>query len=299
MTVLVTGGTGFVGRFIVERLARAGRAVTVMGRTPPPAGFFTHPVGFVAGSLDPAADHTSALQGIDHLVHAAFDHRPGRYRGGEGDDPVAFRRRNRDGSIALFDAARRAGVTRAVFLSSRAVYGLQKPGAILHETTEPLPDTLYGGVKLSAERALHALSDARFTGVSLRVTGVYGPAAPGRAHKWTGLFSDYLAGRPVAPRVAAEVHGDDVAAAVQLALDCQDPPEDGLLNVSDLVLDRRGLLAIVRDATGCPHPLPDAADASTLNVMATDRLRALGWRPGGHALLERTVRALLGAEPAG
>lgn len=293
MTVLVTGGTGFVGRFIVERLARAGHAVAVMGRNPPPAGFFTRPVGFIAGGLDPLVDQTDALRGIDHLVHAAFDHLPGKYRGGEGDDPVSFRRRNRDGSVALFDAAKRAGVRRAVFLSSRAVYGQQRPGAVLDETMEPFPDTLYGGVKLSAERALRALSGDGFTAVSLRVTGVYGPAALGRAHKWAELFSDYRAGRPLAPHVATEVHGDDVAAAVELALAHDDLPEDGLLNVSDLVLDRRDLLAIVRSATACPHPLPEAADASPLNVMSTDRLRALGWRPGGQPLLERTVRALL------
>lgn len=299
MTVLVTGGTGFVGRFIVERLAAAGHAVTVMGRSPPPAGFFKQPVGFLEAGLDPAVDLTDALHGFDHLVHAAFDHVPGKYRGGEGDDPIAFRRRNRDGSIALFTAAKRAGVKRAVFLSSRAVYGPQRPGAVLDETTEPLPDTLYGGVKLSAERALQSLSSDGFAGISLRVTGVYGPTALGRAHKWAELFSDYLNGRPIAPHVATEVHGDDVAAAVELALSTATPPEDGLLNVSDLVLDRRDLLAIVQVATGCPHPLPEPADDSTLNIMAIDRLPALGWQPGGRALLERTVRALLAVERTG
>jgi len=290
MTVLVTGGTGFVGRFVVEALLRQGRAVRVMGRTPPPGGLFSGPVGFVQGSLDPDRDLSAAFDGVTQLVHAAFDHVPGRYRGGEGDDPKTFRRHNLDGSVALFEAAKRAGVGRTVFLSSRAVYGVQLPGADLAEDMEPHPDTLYGEVKLAAERALTAMSDDGFRGISLRVTGVYGLAAPGRPHKWSNLFDDYLAGRPVAPRRATEVHGDDVAAAVLAALDAPEPPP--VLNVSDIVLDRHDLLAIVQAATGSPHPLSPRS-GEPVNAMDCALLRSLGWRPGGTELLEHTVRAML------
>lgn len=288
MTVLVTGGTGFVGRFVVEALLRQGRSVRVMGRTPPPDGFFSAPVAFVEGSLDPDRDQSAAFEGVSAFVHAAFDHVPGRYRGGEGDDAAGFRRRNLDGTVALFEAAKQAGVRRAVFLSSRAVYGIQPPGADLFERTAPHPDTLYGEVKLGTERALAAMSDVR--GVSLRVTGVYGPAAPGRAHKWSSLFDDYLAGRVVSPRRATEVHGDDVAAAALLALDASEPPP--VLNVSDILLDRHDLLAIVQAVTGSAHPLPSRS-VEPVNAMNCDLLRALGWRPGGFDLLEQTVARLL------
>ena len=47
------------------------------------------------------------------LVHAALEHVPGRYRGGEGDDPPRFWQLNVDGSVALLAAAREAGVARA------------------------------------------------------------------------------------------------------------------------------------------------------------------------------------------
>lgn len=294
MTTLVSGGTGTVGRFVVEALLHAGRDVRVMGRKPPSDGFFSAPVGFVEGSLDPARDQSAAFVGVRHVVHAAFDHAPGKYRGGEGDDPATFRRRNIDGSVALFEAAKRAGVERSIFLSSRAVYGVQPPGAKLTEDTEPRPDTLYGDVKLEAERALAALSDNRFSGVSLRVTGVYGPAGHGQPHKWADLFRDYLAGRPIAPRHATEVHGADVAAAVLLALDA--PSVQSVLNVSDIVVDRRDLLRLVQQITGCPHPLPPAS-SEPLNEMNTDRLCAMGWRPGGINLLRRSVPALLAGAP--
>lgn len=290
--MLISGATGYVGRFIAEHFLGRGDRVTALGRTPPPTGFFSAPVDFVEGALDP--DSSPALAGVDAFVHAAFDHVPGRYRGGEGDDAAGFRRRNLDGSVALFEAARAAGVGRCVFLSSRAVYGNQAPGAMLSEDKEPRPDTLYGEVKLLAEQALAGLCDADFCGASLRVTGVYGPAGAGRAHKWQDLFADYLAGRTVQPRVATEVHGADVAAAAALMLEAPAAAVAGqVFNVSDLVVDRQDLLALVAGAAGAAHPLPDRADASALNVMATERIRALGWQPGGVAALEGFVRAVV------
>jgi nucleoside-diphosphate-sugar epimerase len=298
MTILVSGGTGFVGRFIVENLLAAGRDVSVLGRVGPSAGFFSREVGFVEGALDPDRDQRAAFAGVEAFVHAAFDHLPGRYRGGEGDDPDGFRRRNIDGTAALFAQAKAAGVGRVVFLSSRAVYGAQPPGMALLEETAPHPDTLYGEVKRAAEAALRSLGDDGFLGVSLRVTGVYGPPGPGQEHKWAALFRDWLAGRAITPRVATEVHGRDVAEAVRLVLATPQTALPGdLLNVSDIVVDRRDLLAMVKAATGAAHALPPRADVAALNVADTARLRGFGWRPGGWDLLENTVRALV-APPA-
>lgn len=289
MKVLVSGGTGYVGRFIVEDLLAAGHGVVLFGRRAPEAGFFSGPTAFVAGNLDPGRDQDAAFTGVDAFVHAAFDHLPGKYRGGEGDDPETFRHRNLDGTVALFRQAKASGVRRVVFLSSRAVYGRQPPGAALTEATEPRPDTLYGQVKLAAERELAQMAGDGFTGVSLRVTGVYGVTGTGRAEKWRDLIHDFVVGKPVTPRVATEVHGRDVAAAVRLALERE---AIEVLNVSDLVVDRRDICAIVNEVAQTDHPLPSPGDVGALNVMDCARLRALGWRPGGRDQFEDTVRAL-------
>lgn len=289
---LVSGGTGYVGRFIVEHLLSAGHSVSVMGRTPHVAGYFSKPVRFVEGTLDPARDQSAAFDGIDFFVHAAFDHVPGKYRGGEGDDAQGFRYRNHEGSVALFEAARKEGVRRAVFVSSRAVYGDQPAGAILTEETIPHPDTLYGEVKLATENSLRHMSRDGFCGTVLRVTGVYGPAGKGRDHKWQGLFGDYLAGKPIAPRAGTEVHGADVAAAVALVLAAREAKISGeIFNVSDLLVDRHTLLSIVRDAAGSSLALPPPAEHTTVNAMETEKIASLGWRPGGAAALERFVRS--------
>lgn len=291
---IVSGGTGLVGRFIVEALLEAGHKVFVMGRKAPAEGFFSKPVAFLPCTLEPSLVKSAVFEGADFFIHAAFAHEPGKYRGGEGDDPQRFRRLNLDGSAALFGAARMAGVKRVVFLSTRAVYGPRPGGVMLDETDACRPDTLYGDVKLAAESVLHELSDDGFAGINLRVTGVYGPAGPGAAHKWTTLFEAFLEGHPVAPRVATEVHGRDVAAAVMLMLEAPMQAVSGqTFNVSDLLLDRHDLLALVVREAGLDLPLPAYADAAKVNIMSTHRLRALGWRPGGRSLLEGTIRSLL------
>ena len=292
MSVLVTGGTGYVGRFVVEHLLDAGFDVAVAGRTPPGAGAFSRPVPFLPLALDPRGPDPAMLAGVTDLVHAAFDHLPGRYRGGEGDAPERFRRLNVDGSAALFRAAREAGARNCVFLSSRAVYGAQAPGAVLGEDTLPRPDTLYGEVKLAAEGRLAEMASATFAVASLRVTGVYGAPVSGGAHKWLALFADYLDGRPIAPRCGTEVHGMDVARAVALMLR---PAPTGLprtFNVSDLLVDRRDVLAILRAEAGSRRDLPRPGNPSSANAMSSARIEALGWTPGGRPLFEETVRQL-------
>lgn len=261
MRVAVTGASGLVGRFITEGLRAAGHEVIILG------------TGGIPWRLGEAVEVEA-----DVLVHGAFAHLPGRYRGGEGDDPDGFRRVNLDGSLRLL----RNFPGRTVFLSTRAVYGDHQPGTPLTEDTQLRPDTLYGEVKAAVE--------AEAT-VSLRATGVYGPGA---GHKWEALFADFLHGLPVMPRVATEVHGADVASAVLAVLHRGQGP----FNLSDLLLDRRDLLAEVAVTTGCAHPLPDRSDRHRVNVMDCTKLKALGWRPGGWGRLVASLPALLQSVPS-
>ncbi|WP_414897758.1 NAD-dependent epimerase/dehydratase family protein [Rhodovulum sp. YEN HP10] len=290
MTLAVTGATGLVGRFFVEEALARGESVTILGRTPPPPGFFPAPTGFRPYALGDRPD----LSGIDALIHCAFSHLPGRYRGGEGSDPEGFTRANLDGSVALFEAARAAGTGTVLFLSSRAVYGRYPPGTALTETLTPYPDTLYGKVKAEAERRLFALASDSFAPVALRATGIYGAAGPGRAHKWQALFEDFRQDRPIAPRRGTELHGADLAAAARLL---RDTGARGIFNASDILLDRHDLLALVAEAEGILHPLPPRSDAA-VSVMQCDRLAALGWTPGGIARLKASLPALCRPRPA-
>ncbi|OHV84586.1 NAD(P)-dependent oxidoreductase [Rhizobium sp. LCM 4573] len=290
MKALVSGGTGLVGRYIVEGLLTSGYRVIVGGRRPPPGGWFSQPVGFVPLLLDPEADQIEAFDDAYFFIHAAFDHVPRKYRGGEGDDPDRFRKLNLDGTVRLFETARKAGTRRAVFLSSRAVYDGLPAGTALTEDLALEPQSLYGEIKLLGETALAALSAPGFATASLRLTGVYGHFTP---NKWDGLFADYLAGKPVPPRAGTEVHGHDVASAVRLMLEAEAGRIDRqAFNVSDILVDTRDILSALPDR---PHELPSAADRGAINLMSTDKIETIGWRPGGEDLFRETIREIAAA----
>lgn len=295
MKVLVSGGTGLVGRYIVEELLASGYAVSVGGRHQPEPGLFSKHVPFVPLRLDPGEDQSHAFDDAYFFVHAGFSHIPGRYRGGEGDDPYTFQRLNLDGSVRLFETAQRAGIRRCIFLSSRAVYGDRSAGEVLRETTEATPNTLYGSIKLDAERALSALNAPGFATVSLRATGIYGDLRP---NKWNDLFANYLSGNPVPSRAGTEVHGRDVGQAVRLMLDTETTRiANEVFNVSDTLTETREILGFVQKATGSKHPLPAQAPEKIISEMDTAKIQALGWKGGGRRLLEETVRTLAQTTP--
>lgn len=268
MKIALTGASGLVGRWLHGAALQAGHQVD------PLPGW----------RLGQPAD----LTGCDALIHAAFQHVPGRYRGGEGDDPQAFIRANLQGSVALFAAAKTQGVARVLFLSSRAVHDGHPAGTELTDALPPSPVHLYGQVKAQAEAALAAMAGPGFHTASLRPTGVFGPGKP---QKWAGLIGDFLAGRPVPPRVATEVHGADLGAAALLVLN--DPAMSGAYNVSDLILDHHELLSGVAVLTGSRHAPPMRSDAGLLRVPLCARLQDLGWRPDGLARLHADLPAIL------
>lgn len=272
MRIALTGASGIVGGFAHQALIAAGHDVTPLGRRN----------GYRLGDSPDLAGH-------DALIHCAFSHAPGRYRGGEGDDAEGFRRENLDGTLRLFDAAVNAGVSRILFLSSRAVHDGQTADVRLTDDLPAKPANLYGEVKAAAENYLRGLN---LRSTSIRATGVYGP---GPHHKWRGLFADYLAGKPISPRIATEVHGADLAAVMLILLEQDNPPP--AVNASDLILDRRDLLADVQKLTNCPHPLPDRGDASKVGALQCDALTALGWNPGGVEQLRASLPAMLDESP--
>ena len=131
------------------------------------------------------------------------------------------------------------------------------------------------------------LAGPHFTPASLRLTGVYGDLRP---NKWDALLQDYLAGKPITPRAGTEVHGDDVASGVRLMLEREPERVSGQsFNLSDLLVDIRDVLAHLGERA---EPLLPPASTASLNVMATDKIEALGWRPGGDPLFVRTMTAL-------
>ncbi len=278
MKIVITGAKGLVGGAIAQAAEAAGHAVTRLSRP------------------DYHLGDRPDLRGHDALIHAAFSHLPGRYRGGEGDDPQGFLRDNLEGSVALFEAARESGVGQVLFLSSRAVHDGHPEGSPLPDDLPPAPVNLYGEVKARAEAALAAMATPVFRTASLRPTGVFAASEP---QKWAGLIRDFLAGKRVPSRVATEVHAADLARAALVAL--ADPDFGGSYNVSDLVLDHYELLAGIAALTGTASRPPLRADPTTLRIPICARLRALGWEPQGlehlHADLPKILAQSIASAP--
>lgn len=267
MRIALTGASGLIGRAFHARLIAEGHEVARLGRRDADLHFDL--------SAPPPP-----LAGFDWLIHAGFAHIPGKYRGGEGDDPDGFRRLNLDGSCALFERAAMDGVGHVTFLSSRAVYDGISAGPLREEMARA-PTSLYGQIKLEAERALAALP---IPATSLRATGVY---APGPGHKWESLFADVRAGRPIPPRMGSELHADDLLEAAKIAKD------QGLAcaNASDLMLDRHDLIAAYTEAYGLTAMPPPRAQERPAEMDCT-RLAQAGWRPGGWEKLRAALHQM-------
>jgi UDP-glucose 4-epimerase len=169
----VTGGAGYIGSVVAERLATAGHDVTVAddlsagyaGALPARAAQVKVSIQDIATVLMPGA-------GFDGVLHFAA-----KIAAGESvRHPEWYWHTNVTGSLALLDAARAAGVPRLVFSSSAAVYG--NPVAVpIPEDAVAAPASPYGWTKLAVDMAIgHECAAHGLGAVSLRYFNVAGAA---------------------------------------------------------------------------------------------------------------------------
>jgi nucleoside-diphosphate-sugar epimerase len=162
--VATTGTTGFVGRQLAAALARAGFEVRCLARSRARAAGLPTECRVVEGDLFDRPALTSLLSGAEVVIHAA-----GLVM---ARNEAEFFTVNRDGTRTLALAAREAGVSRFVHVSSLAASGPASPTAPADENSPPRPVTPYGRSKLAGEEALRA-EGIPFT--ILRPPAVYGP----------------------------------------------------------------------------------------------------------------------------
>ena len=293
-TVAVTGATGYVGRFVVAELLRHDVAVRALARPQSDRSGFDGPVTWIDGHLRADDALGTLVDGVDAVIHLAFEHLPGRYRGGEGDDLDFWLDANLSGTLRLLTAARDAAVEPFLFLSSRAVFSRTEPGRVLDESHPVSPDTHYGAYKVAVEAFLQsfAKTDGMRT-VSLRATGVYGRTWPVERSKWWDLVTAVLDGETITQvRAGTEVHGHDVARVVW-ALLTQPGTGIDVIHLSDLVVSTRDVVRLARHFSNISGPLPDAPPKPPANPLVSRRVADLGISFGGRPLLEETVAELV------
>lgn len=298
MRVAVTGATGLVGRFVVKELSDRGCEVSALARSPERTQGFEECVGSIEWHYGDMADEDSLcalLANCNGLIHAAFDHIPDRFRGGEGDDPVRFWERNHSGTIRCIEIARHAAVERVVLFSSRAVFdGLKFVDAELHDDVRPRPNTHYGLLKYTNEQLSSLYDDIVIC--SLRPTGIYGLTWPCERTKWWSLLANHFSGHgnsSLDSSSRTEVHGGDVACAAFILLQAKEASVRGrAFNCSDIVVSDQWLVELVRRILQDGASLyPDnlSSPSPPQNTMDCSRLRSLGWNPGGFHRLWKTL----------
>lgn len=204
-TVLVTGGTGFIGRPLIQALVAGGDRVRCLVRTPRPlAG-----AELVLGDITHPDTLPEALRGVDVVYHLAgatlVRH------------PLEYRRVNALGTRHLAQAcAAQPRPPLVVYLSSMAAAGPAVDGRPRGEDDPPQPVSHYGASKLAGEQALAEVSD-RVPVTIVRASSTFGPGDPNAVRLFKAAQMG-LNGVPGSPDVRlAMIYLDDVVRALQLA----------------------------------------------------------------------------------
>jgi UDP-N-acetyl-alpha-D-quinovosamine dehydrogenase len=249
-TTVVTGGFGFLGRHVCERLAARHMPVRALTRT---AGAGV-PSGVETATISDLCDRDvvcRAIGGASAVVHLAA--RVHMMQEHSSNALEAFRRVNVEGTRVVFEEALRAGVSTFVFVSSVKAVGesSDKPWT---DDEEPAPVEAYGVSKLEAERLIADLAVGTSTRVCIfRLPLVYGPGMKGNMRN---LFELVDRGWPLPFGLVENrrslVYCGNVAAAIEAVL------------TSTTDID-----------TTAPFFLSDGADVSTRELVR-EIARALG-----------------------
>jgi UDP-glucose 4-epimerase len=172
---LVTGGAGFIGSHLVERLVGDGAAVRVLddfstGKRENLAPFMEK-IELVEGDLRRAEDCERACAGVEVVFHeGAVPSVPKSV-----DRPRTSHEANVDGTFNLLMAAKDAGCRRVVYAASSSAYGDQ-PTSPKREEMTPMPLSPYAVQKLTGEYYLRAWYECYgFETMGLRYFNVFGP----------------------------------------------------------------------------------------------------------------------------
>lgn len=173
MKILVTGGAGFIGSHVVERLLDQQHGVRIVDNlsTGKRENLPGNTVEFIQGDIRDQATVDAAVKGMDAILHLAAV----ASVQASIDDPIGTHATNLIGTLNLLEAARKHGTRRFVYASSAAIYGdtQQLP---VSESLTPKPLSPYAADKLAGEHYLDFYGNKfGIRGTAFRFFNIYGP----------------------------------------------------------------------------------------------------------------------------
>jgi UDP-glucose 4-epimerase len=151
MTILVTGGAGYIGSHAVRELKKAGYTVLILDNLIYGHEYLAQGETLITGDLSDRALLKKVF--AEHLIDAVMHFAAFAYVGESVSDPAKYYRNNVSSTLNLLDAMREGGVTKFIFSSTCATYG--EPEQIpIPETHPQRPVNPYGQSKLMVEQIL-------------------------------------------------------------------------------------------------------------------------------------------------
>jgi UDP-glucose 4-epimerase len=304
MHVLITGGAGFLGTALANRLVNQGHHVRVLDDLS--AGDrdrLDRRVAFTRGDTRDIPKLWTLLRGVDCVYHLAA-----RVSVPESVlYPVEYNAVNVGGTVALMTAVRDAQVRRVVLASSGAVYGEQTKQPVSEEAVAR-PQTPYAVSKLAAEQYVLAIGALwGIETVILRIFNAYGagqPLPPAHAPVIPQFLKQALGGGSLVVYGGGEQTRDfvcisDVTEALQAAATAPDVDRLVLNIGSGTEISINELVERIGEVTGRPlHVLHSSTESGGVSRLVADVRLArgrLGFEP--HVSIEEGLRRILVEDP--
>jgi farnesol dehydrogenase len=243
---LVTGATGFIGRYLVQRLLYKGVAVRVLVRSPKRLDpSIARSVEIVTGDMRDGEAIATAAKGARNILHLAACARAW------SRDPHEFTDVNVRAVELLLEAAHRNGVERLVHVSTVLALPPYRPAPVRESLRQPTP---YEETKLAADRAVEKYAANGLDAVIVHPTRVYGPGPLNDANGVTRVVALYVAGRfrvRMADNdvLANYVHAEDVARGIIAAAERGSSGKHYILGAEENVSFRQ-FLRLVGEVAG-------------------------------------------------
>lgn len=298
MKIAVTGGTGFLGRYILRELAKEGHELRAWKRsTSDISGLDDLSVEWVEGGLRSPESIEPLIKGVDAVVHAALERPRGwNFRQSGNENLHDFAMTNLIGSLDLM-AHSSGQVDRFIFISTCAVHEVILDDRSLDETHPVWPTSHYGAHKAALEAFVSSFGHGQNLPIcALRPCGIYGVAHPVSDSKYYDLVGEVIANRKIeSGRGGKEVHAADVAKAVGLLLQAPAEAITGqAFNCCDGYVSEEHVAEIAKEISGSKSEI-QRSNRGPKHQIDTTKIRKLGMQFGGEGLLRQTIEQLVRA----